>query len=473
MVSRQLLESGPGTSATGFLSDLYVVLDDALARAAGTLGSTAGMGGRVTAFTSPYDALAGHAFTAACDLAGAVARLRLMVTATFDNYVRAEHAADLEMPGGHLRRPAGPAPTPYPFVESLPSAAGNNGGEPWIWHIVTALHPGAQWPDVRTGAVRGAADSWAGLGSAFGQGASYLRCAVAELDAYRAPEIPLACEILERLGRELSRYADQCAGLGTTLLHVADAADSARSAMEAACHHAELAAEAGTGVAVVAAALTLGVGGVGAEGALNAVLAGSIGLTIADLAADFLATVAALCESFQVMMPVVEANTLVASGILEARTVRASFESMDESVTLGADLGATTRAPFQMTAEELERLEETTNTHVVSKHVGRALQQLAARFEGRHKPPFSSTFPDLNTATMCINEALRTEEARVIHWLRRPERVLVLSGNARERIGIVMDPDGAVTASARYRIVLVKDRSMPDGFRVDSAYPIH
>jgi len=474
MVNAQLLEAGPGRTTTDFLGDLYTLLDDALDQASGALAGTAGMGGRVTTFTAPYDAVARSAFLAGCRLAGAVAQLRLMVATTFDNYALAEHAADIDLPGTHILHPPRTISAPYPSASGPPSAVGDNGGEPWVWHVVTALHPSAQWPDVATGSVRRAAGGWSALAAAYGQASTYLDCATADLRTYRAPELPLACAVLERLGRHMTMYADECSALAATLLQFADSADSAISQMQHQCHVAEFEAGAGTGAAIVVGALTFGVGGVASEGGLEALLAGTIGVTIADLATDFLATAAALCEGFQVMGPVLEGAAVAAGGIVEAKTVEASFESMESAATVGGRATASGLGRYQLTLSELEHLERTTATHVIARHVGRTPEQLAMRFKGKRSVPYSSTFPDADTALACINEKLAGDESKIQHWFEKTSlRVLPLEGDATEPIGIVMDPDGTVTTTRHYRVVLVRDDLTRSGLRVDSAYPIH
>lgn len=473
MVNRELPTGGPATGAGAFLDDLYTLLSDALVDASGTLAGTAGMGGRVASFTGPYDAAAHELIVAGSDLAGAVAKLRLMVSATFDNYHRAEHLATIGAPAGTTGPPDPPARAPYPLVNGAPSAVGDNGGAPWVWSVLVAIHPGATWPDVNTATTRSAAGAWSALGAAYQQAATYIDCASAELESYRAPELPIACTVLEGLGTQTTLYAEQCSSFASSLSGFAADADSAISTIRSKCHEAEIEAGAGAGIGIVAAAVTFGVGGAAGDAAINSVLAGSIGLTIADLATDFLATVASLCEGFQVMLPIVQTSALAASGILDARTVDASFEALESAVP-DEQLALAPGRWQPMTLERLEALEDTTNTHVLKKHVGRTMTQLAERFTGKNKAPFSSTFPDAETALRCINRQLADNAQKIDVWLNSSsDRVRRLDGHAGSPVGIVMDPDGTVTATHHYRVVLVRDQSMSEGFRVDSAYPIN
>lgn len=464
MVNAQLLEAGPGRTTTDFLGDLYTLLDDALDQASGALAGTAGMGGRVTTFTAPYDAVARSAFLAGCRLAGAVAQLRLMVATTFDNYALAEHAADIDLPGTHILRPPRAISAPYPSASGPPSAVGDNGGEPWVWHVVTALHPSAQWPDVATGSVRRAAGGWSALGAAYGQASTYLDCATADLRTYRAPELPLACAVLERLGRHMTTYADECSALAATLLQFADSADSAISQMQHQCHVAEFEAGAGTGAAIVVGALTFGVGGVASEGGLEALLAGTIGVTIADLATDFLATAAALCEGFQVMGPVVEGAAVWAEGVLAAETVDAEIGA---SQAIGR-----AAAPRSFGLRGLIRDEIRTDTHVIANHVYESDHDLLQRLEREPEISASSAFPDLATSSEAISEATDRRLDYILDRIARGKKVVIIEVDLGWVVGRVATRDGRITPTSSVRALFVPDAEAPLGFRPFTAFPI-
>ncbi len=103
--------------------------------------------------------------------------------------------------------------------------------------------------------------------------------------------------------------------------------------------------------------------------------------------------------------------------------------------------------------------------------MGRQPAELARRLESNPKLPLASTFIDETRAERLVAEALARRGAAIEEWL---------AGTApKTRLDEVMDvPTGLCLSRAEglfegtsLRVVLARDPSMPDGYRVLTAFP--
>lgn len=461
---------GPSTRDSGalsFLGDLYELLVDGLTTASTTLAGTAGMGGRVTAFTGAYDGLALQLTTTGCQLAGAVAKLRLLIGADLDNYLRSGGAATLapiQGPpthvGGRVR-----VTTPAPTVPPPPSSVGDNGGEPRVWSMVTKAFGNAQWPDIDTGKLRTAASAWSNLAASYSQAGPYVECAVAVLEGYSAPEVPTICAVLEGLGRQLASYGAQCSSLANGLDTTATNADVAVAQIRSKCGHVEIEASASLGAAAVAGLFTIwagGSGGVVTEAALNALIAGSAGATIAGLATDFLATIVELAEAYEVMLPVIQDADFVAASIMSACVV-----DVDVDAAVGKEL-STISATFSI--PDLIRFELKSDTHVVARHIYEPDSELRARLATDPIIRAASSFTSAHTASEAISEVTDRNLDRILDRISRGKQRVEVEADLGWVAGRVATRDGAVKEATRVKVVFVPDPSTPLGFRPKTAF---
>lgn len=125
------------------------------------------------------------------------------------------------------------------------------------------------------------------------------------------------------------------------------------------------------------------------------------------------------------------------------------------------------RAPVDVAA-----LLQSSRGHTLERHVGKDVSFLRQRLE-RESISSASSFTDLDTAVETIGAALAADWRGIQAWLRSKnnERYTVV-WDAGHPVGISLRRGASRTVPAsRVRVVLVKERSMPDGFFILTAYP--
>jgi hypothetical protein len=114
--------------------------------------------------------------------------------------------------------------------------------------------------------------------------------------------------------------------------------------------------------------------------------------------------------------------------------------------------------------------------HLIEKHVGKTSAELEARMARSPRMKGSSSFYDRAHAEAAASRALAANEAKIAEWSRgASDGRLVIDYHPRGPsfpVGIHAARDAAAAPVAGVRLVLIKDASLPSGFRILTGYPI-
>ena len=116
---------------------------------------------------------------------------------------------------------------------------------------------------------------------------------------------------------------------------------------------------------------------------------------------------------------------------------------------------------------------ENAGGHLLERHVGKTPEDLSARLASDKDIDAASSFTDKATAEKAVAETIETNQAKIDSWLASgAKRPLAISQTMDEPVGISM-PRGAPAASptSSVRVILVRDASFPDGYRILTGFP--
>ncbi|MFC6343381.1 RNase A-like domain-containing protein, partial [Nocardioides hankookensis] len=137
------------------------------------------------------------------------------------------------------------------------------------------------------------------------------------------------------------------------------------------------------------------------------------------------------------------------------------------------DAGERAAAPrsIDRTVTFLGRHEGPRRGHVLRDHVGKSPSELYWRALNDPFTNRASSFHDEATAARLISETLGRKEPEISGWLAgtRPQRLI--DDVFTDATGIVVDSSGYVRLVKGLRMVLVRDRSMPEGYWIKTAFP--
>jgi RHS repeat-associated protein len=111
--------------------------------------------------------------------------------------------------------------------------------------------------------------------------------------------------------------------------------------------------------------------------------------------------------------------------------------------------------------------------HLLARHVNQTPAQLRARLLAEPRVPAVSTFIDRSVAEAAVDTTLQANQAQISAWMRSAStRPLVLNQAIGRPIGLTL-ARGAVTpaTASNVRIVLMRDATMPMGYRVHTGFP--
>ncbi|SPB17149.1 hemagglutinin [Caballeronia novacaledonica] len=110
--------------------------------------------------------------------------------------------------------------------------------------------------------------------------------------------------------------------------------------------------------------------------------------------------------------------------------------------------------------------------HLLDKHVGKSEQDLATRLANDPKISGSSSFPDRATAENFVSQALDANKSTITDWLAGSSSRLRLDYSSSDPTGISVakGTSGAVDVNSA-RVILVRDPSMPTGYKILTGYP--
>lgn len=427
-------------------ADACAALADRLAGCGGMAGDDATAG----EFAASYDEAAAEALAALGDLVGAFGSLGHLAQASLTNHHGAEVAS-----GGSVSSPPTRADDSVGMLVAVPptSLGGDAASVPGPVAWVLDQIEGVVWPDADTDRLRSAAGSWRTAAGAVSLLAAHCDTALGDLSDERSPEIPLAVATTEELRTRAVSLSDQLAAIGLACDSYADQVDAKRDEMVALLTDLsiELAA-----TAVVGGALSV------ISGGLAAPAAGAVGS-------------ARLAWASRELKLIVDSLRLAVAGpSLELRTSAAAARDVrvfTEKVNGARVMTTKSRSTFRTVEQRPGWLprHERSRSHTLDQHVNQSLGDLWRQIQGGKR--MASTFSSHSTAEGALSNLIEAHQTTVRAWLNGERNLLRLDGDMGYRTGITMDRLGDVTDVTGVRAVLVRDASMPDGWRLLTGFP--
>jgi hypothetical protein len=116
---------------------------------------------------------------------------------------------------------------------------------------------------------------------------------------------------------------------------------------------------------------------------------------------------------------------------------------------------------------------EAAGGHLLDKHVGETYEDLATRLAKEPRIDAASSFTDRATAEKAVAETINANQAKITDWLASGRNTpLPISHTMSEPVGISVPrgvPVGIPASSVK--VILVRDASFPDGYRILTGYP--
>ncbi|WP_152969166.1 RNase A-like domain-containing protein [Amantichitinum ursilacus] len=115
---------------------------------------------------------------------------------------------------------------------------------------------------------------------------------------------------------------------------------------------------------------------------------------------------------------------------------------------------------------------ENAGGHLLLKHVGQTEQDLMTRLTNEPKISGSSSFYDRATAESAVSQALDANQTTISDWLNGTSGRLRIDYTLPDPVGISVSrgATGAVDVNSS-RIILVRDPSMPTGYKILTGFP--
>ena len=444
------------TSAFANGNQLAAIRYDQLTRQLAGYAAMAGTDTSSADFATAYDDAAQQAVHALADLVASFANAGRVTHAAVTNHRVAEARSVI---GGGPIYDGGVLPSGG-FVEVLPSSPPSSlGGDTpalpgkvsWILDHVQ----GAVFPDAHVDRLRAAERTWRAAAESLDDLVTCCDSAVRGFWGERSPEIPLAIEATRELETTVRDVAAQYAALASACQQYADHVEAARQQI---IELAEWLLEQFVEGVLISAAIGALTGGAGAGATMAAVLA--------RLAAES-PRFARIIETLRSLAAAVAASVrstrdaVAASRVRLVKFTRARVTLRDEAGTIrfpGPGKGWLAR-------------HEHSGSHTLARHVGKTDEELMLRFRSARPPEFASSFTDLRTAETTISRLLSQRANEVSNWLERGQAPLRLEGRTADVIGRCMDATGTTFPAKGLRVILRRDPSMPEGFRILTAFP--
>ncbi len=442
---------GYATATDAFVTGNQVaaLCHDALTGKLAGYGGMAGDDSTSVDFAASYDEAAALALDALADLVTAFANLGTLTHATLGNHGRAEARSVIRgtqvYDGGVL-----PAAECVEVLPSRPaSSLGSNAIDlpsqmTWILDHIE----GFVWPGADTDRLRDAAQTWRTAADSLGDLSTYCDSAVRGLSGERSPEIPLAIAAVRDLQSQVREVTDQYAALASACETCADHVEAKRrEVIELAQWLLEQVVE-GVLISVAIGVLT---GGAGAAAGMAAVVA-----RVAAESPRFLAIVNAL----RALTAGTAAGLRLTRGAISTSRLRlAKFTHL--RLTLRSEAGEA-RFPGWLLRHEHS------GSHTLGKHVGMTddnQTEVLSSDPPAMRPPSSTSRRPRRPSRLCpVDRA----HLRVAEWNAGPSQA---GGCCCQIIGRSMDAAGTTTPVQGIRVILVRDQSMTDGYRILTGFP--
>jgi hypothetical protein len=457
-------EQGYASAAESLVSGNELAAQTAT-RLAGRLRSYAGMAGddsTATEFAASYDEAAKTSIEALQSTVGAFGVLGRMVEASVANHARAEAGSILP---GWARAVAGPPTVADRAVGVLlappPSSLGaDDGGPGGPAGMVLGLLQDVFWPNADTDRVRSAGEAWTAAGEAVGVLEAHCRSALAGLEGERSPEIPLAVAVVREVGDRVVDLSTQLGALGSACYEYADHVDAKRSELLSLLEDL-----------VIELGITIAVGG-----ALTFLSGGAAGAAASGVGATRLAAATTRARGILDSLRVLTSGSAltvrpvaVSAGELAVTTERINGARVLLTETSERATGLVHRAGLWRSG--WLQAHEVSGSHTLATHVARSRTQLLNRLLTNQKLPYASSFKDQASAERIVARTLDGQSAAVNRWLMSSSPRMKFVDVLGDPTGISASRNGVVSEVHGVRVVLQRDSSMPEGFRVLTAFP--
>ncbi|MCW2813912.1 MAG: hypothetical protein JWN84_1367 [Nocardioides sp.] len=431
---------------------------DELSEALASSGAMAGDSSFASEFAAAYDEAAAAVVAALDDVVGGLGSLCRLAYCSLENHDRAERSSIAST----IVVSTEPSPASDDLYESAspvpPSSLGGDGSFLPGWANVVLDHvEGFVWPDADVDRLRGTAVAWRSAAAGLDRPVELTRRAVGALLQERSPEIFIATDAVADLGTCIREVAAACEQLGTVCDDYATAVETQRQLILDLV--SDLVRDA---VLIAAAGFVLGLV---TGGSANAVAAW---ISSGKLAAE-VPRFRAFVEALRLYGAGAAAGLrTTSSGAVRVRADLARFVQA-RRVYMGERGAVSLGKPMTwLRTHEGGPM----GAHTLAKHVGKSNRYLRRRLANEPRRTFVSTFTDERTAERSIRSLLKTRSSEIDNWLKAHPNVprRRFRASMADDVGRTMNRAGEVVPSRNVLVVLVRDKSMPDGFRIFTSY---
>ncbi|ABL83231.1 MULTISPECIES: RNase A-like domain-containing protein [unclassified Nocardioides] len=451
-----VLGEGYASATTAFVSGNEIAAQAARDLCADLIGfgGMAGDDATATDFAASYDEAAAEAAAGVAEVACALASLAELSAHSLTNH----HAAEVASGGSGVGGEPDASGVVRLMAATPPSALGADADFLPGWAgVVLDFLEGAVWPDADTDRLRAAATTWRTAARAVGLLGAHCETALSGLDDEVSPEIPVAIATTRDLRDRVATVAEQLVAIAGACEAYADQVEAKRAEMLDLLK--ELGIELGVG-AVIAGALSFLSAGL-AAGAGSAAAGGRIATASRELKviADALRILNG--STAATLRPVAVTVRDTRSSL--ARLLRVDLARADERGV--ASLG---RWPDGW----LSQHEKGELAHTIRRHVAKSDRELIERVTASAGPRRASSFADQRTAERFLRRLLGSQSDDIRVWLRtNPEDRFVLTQDFGVIVGRTATRAGEVFDVSGLRAILTADPTMPQGYRIVTAYP--
>ncbi len=455
---------GYATAATAFAdaNQVAALQHDSLTGKLGSYAAMAGDDATSAAFATAYDETAGEAVHALGDLVTAFANLGRLTEQSLAHHRNANAASVMSgsiITGSTVYEGAELPDSGYVSVlpATLPSSLGGDPPllsfqENWILDHVE----GFVWPNADTARLRDAAHLWRSAAEGLDHLATYCDGAVRGFDSQRSPEIPVAIDATTTLRRTIDDLAAQYAALAVSCESFALEVDAAHERTRALLREILAMVVEGVIISVAIGLISAGAG---------AIIGGS----------SVVARVAAQSPRFAAILTTLRAAAATSThGIRTARTnLRAIRSRLDRYLGLPVrtESGHLTVAGISRWRRGWLAAHEHSGGHTLSRHVGASIDDLLERLRQHPRLSHVSSFADQEAAERSLSRLLTQNHREVSQWLAGASPRLRLDSLMSQSTGISVSSGGQAFHVSGIRAILVRDSSMPDGFRILTSFP--
>lgn len=420
-------------------------------------------------FASAYDQAAQAAVDGLAELVDAFTGLARLTQTTGANHARAERASTW---GCHaydeIEPPLAGDCVTVPRV-SLPSALGGEaialpGGVRWVLDHIQ----GFAWPNADTSRLRATGHDWAEASRQLDQLDPLMTSAAQLLRVQTSPEIRLALAATGELHRDVAGLAEQMRAIGAACTAYADDVDRHRHAILTLVEDLLRDSVLVEGIGLVLGTVTAGLTAAGAT-ALNAARIAAEAPRVLRLLDDLRDLVAAGANILRVTAAAIAPLTDTLVRLKSAHVLTAAL-TFAEQTPGGIDPDAPLSQGGGQAAVDL-RDHERLGGHTIARHVGKSDAQLRRRLRRDRHLKYASSFSSLGAANSNVSRCLAQAEPRINAWLRGTAASRGFTTWHDRVTGRTAFASGQVHNVTGLRMILIRDDSYSNGYRIFTAFP--